>query len=203
MNPQLSAVYRFLCHLQHQHGASVPGFSWGALEALDYLPRARVGRLVLALARWRLSAKEVEAVAEQEGSQRFAAMQRLRRQHGLPRWIVFVEGDNYLPVDLENALNVDAFVHVLKRASQAILVEMYPSPDQMCVSSPEGTFHHELNVPFVRKVATGATTKSPATAPKHVLEFEPNGDRSVRFLLPAASGSTSNSTAAQQRSMRF
>ena len=186
MNPQLSAVYRFLCYLQHQHGASVPGFSWGALEALDYLPRVRVGRLVLALARWRLSAKEVEAVGKQEGSQRFAAVQRLRRQRGLPRWIVFVEGDNHLPVDLENALNVDAFVHVLKRASQAILVEMYPLPDQMCASSPEGTFHHELNAPFVRKVATGATTKSPATAPKHVLEFEPRGGRSVRCFPPGS-----------------
>ncbi len=186
MNPQLSAVYRFLCCLQHQHGASVPGFSWGALEALDYLPRVRVGRSVLAVARWRLSEKEVEAVGKQEGSQRFAAVQKLRQQRGLPRWVVFQEGDNYLPVDLENALSVDAFVHVLKRGSQAILVEMYPPPDQMCASSPEGMFHHELNVPFVRKVATGASTTSPMTEPKRVPEFEGNGGRRLRMLPPGS-----------------
>ena len=182
MNPQLSSVYRFLCYLQHQHGASVPGFSWGALDALDYLPRVRVGRTVLAVARWRLSEKEVEAVGKQEGCQRFAAMQKLRQQRGLPRWAVFQEGDNYLPVDLKNALSVDAFVHVLKRGSQALLVEMYPSPDQMCACSPEGTFHHELNVPFVRKVATDVA--SPVTGAKRVLGIEGDGDRDLRILPP-------------------
>jgi len=182
MNPQLSSVYRFLCYMQHQHGASVPGFSWGALDALDYLPRLRVGRSVLATARWRLSTKEVEAIGKQEGSRRFAAVQKLRRDRGLPRWVVFQEVDNYLTVDLDNALSVDAFVHVLKRGSQAILLEMYPSLDQMCVTGIEGTFHHELNVPFVRKVAKDAATARPRTEPKRIAEIEGSGDRKARIL---------------------
>ncbi len=151
MNPLLSSIYRFLCYMQHQHGASVPGFSWGPLESLDYLPRVRVGRLVLSLARWKLSEKEVEAIGKDHGSRRFFAVQELRRQRKLPRWVVLQEGDNSLPVDLENALSVDAFVHVLKRGVQATLVEMYPAHDQLCVSGPEGHFYHELHVPFVRK----------------------------------------------------
>jgi hypothetical protein len=121
-NPHLSSVYRFLGSLQHQHGAAVPSFSWGALEALDHLPRVRVGRLILALGRWRLSQKEVETIGNLEGWQRFAAVQNLRRQRALPRWVVFQEADNYLPVDLNNALSVDAFVHLLKRGSQAIIM---------------------------------------------------------------------------------
>jgi lantibiotic biosynthesis protein len=151
VNPQLSSVYRFLCFLQHQHGMSVPSFSWGALETFDYLPRVKVGRLILSLARWRLSEKEIDAIGKEEGSQRFAAVQKLRERRRLPRWVVLQEGDNSLPVDLENALSVDAFVHVLKRGSQSSLMEMYPSNDQLCVTSPEGSFHHELNVPFVKK----------------------------------------------------
>jgi lantibiotic biosynthesis protein len=157
MNPQLSSIYRFLCYMQHQHGASVPGFSWGPLESLEYLPRVRVGRLVLSLARWKLSEKEVEAIGKNEGSQRFVAVQELRRQRNLPRCMVLQEGDNSLPVDLENALSVDAFVHVLKRGAQATLVEMYPDPDQLCVSGPEGRFYHELHVPFIRKFRKQAT----------------------------------------------
>jgi thiopeptide-type bacteriocin biosynthesis protein len=183
MNPQLSAVYRFLCCLQHQHGTSVPAFSWGALEALSYLPRARVGRTVLAAARWRLSEKEVKAIGGEEGSRRFAAVQKLRRQRALPRWVVFQEGDNYLPVDLENALTVDAFVHALKRGSTAILVEMYPSPEQICVSAPEGAFHHELNVPFVRKVIP---RNADIIHQKPSLEFEGNTGRKLRILPPGS-----------------
>ncbi len=166
MNPQLSSIYRFLCYMQHQHGASVPGFSWGPLESLDYLPRVRAGRLVLSLARWKLSEKEVESIGKGEGSERFSSVQELRRLRKLPRWVVLQEGDNSLPVDLENALSVDAFVHVLKRGTQAILTEMYPPPDQLCVSSAEGHFYHELHVPFVRKPRKQAEHGKASTEPR-------------------------------------
>jgi thiopeptide-type bacteriocin biosynthesis protein len=151
INPQLPSVYRFLCYLQHQHGQSGPGFSWGRLESLDFLPRIRAGRLVLALARWRISEGEIHSVAELERSESFFQIQQLRRRRGLPRWVVLQESDKSLPVDLENALSVDALVHVLKRGSQATLTEMFPPPNRLCVSSVDGHFYHELNVPFVRK----------------------------------------------------
>jgi len=188
MNPQLSSVYRFLCYLQHQNGASVPSFSWGALDAMDYLPRVRVGRLILSLARWRLSEKEVEALGKEEGSQRFAAVQKLRRRRSLPRWVVLQEGDNSLPVDLENALSVDAFVHVLKRGSQASLMEMYPPSDHVCVSGPEGRFHHELNVPFVRKPEAKISKESNAeTEQKRVPGLEASGlGRDLRLFPPGS-----------------
>lgn len=185
MNPQLSPVYRFLCCLQHQHGNSVPGFSWGALNALHHLPRVRTGRLVLALARWTLTEKEVEAVGDLQGSHRFAAIQTLRHKRRLPRWVVFQEGDNHMPVDLENALSVDALVHVLKRGCQATLLEMYPAPDQMCVTGPEGTFHHELNVPFVRKVAVSKTDDC-AGQVKRLPDFEAAVSREDRILPPGS-----------------
>lgn len=150
MDPRFSPVYRFLCYLQQQHAVGLPGFYWRSLEALDFLPRARAGRLIFSLARWKLSQEEVAAVGKPERSGRFLAVQELRRRRALPRWVVLHEGDNLLPVDLDNALSVDAFVHVLKRSEQAILAEMYPAPDKLCVSGPEGHFYHELNVPFVR-----------------------------------------------------
>jgi len=188
MNPLLSSIYRFLCFMQHQHGSSVPGFSWGPLEALDYLPRVRVGRLILALARWKLSVKEVEAMGEDEGSVRFLAVQELRRRRNLPRWVVLQEGDNSLPVDLENALSVDAFVHVLKRGAQAILLEMYPAPDQLCVSGPEGSFYHELHVPFVRKPRKQASDEANPATKKEIATVITRSSvkREIRILPPGS-----------------
>lgn len=188
MNPQLSSAYRFLCNMQYQHGVSVPSLSWGALEAFDYLPRVRVGPTVLCLARWRLSRKEIESVGKEEGSQRFVAMQKLRKRRGLPRWVVLQEGDNSLPVDLENALSVDSLVHVLKRGSEASLAEMYPPPDRQCASSPEGSFHHELHVSFTKKAAT-RTSADPAPGPAmkrmSLLEAGTVG-RDVKILPPGS-----------------
>jgi len=152
-NPQLASVYRFLCYLQHQHGISVPGFSWGPLEALEYLPRLRVGRIVLSSARWRLNKEEIAKATKHEKSARFIAVQEMRDRLSLPRWVMLEEFDNALTVDLDNALSVDAFVHLLKRVPQATLREMYPTPDQLCVTGPEGRFTHELNVPFVQRAS--------------------------------------------------
>jgi thiopeptide-type bacteriocin biosynthesis protein len=189
VNPQLSSVYRFLCHLQGQDGAGVPGFSWGSLDALLFLPRLRCGRIVLSLARWRLSKDDIEGITKPMGSARFLAVQDLRERRRLPRWVLLQEGDHALPTDLDNPLSVDALVHVLKRASSATLTEMYPSPDELCAVGPEGRFCHELNVPFVAAAPADRTaTESPAgrartpvalatsAAPRHDRTFAPGGD---------------------------
>jgi thiopeptide-type bacteriocin biosynthesis protein len=143
------AAYRFLCLLQNQQ-ALTPGFWWGApLNGLDFLPRVRVGRLVLAAARWRLSGRDIEELTKTSRHVAFAAVQAFRERRSMCRWMLFEESDNVLPLDLDNALSVDAFLHVLKRVRSAILTEMYPTPDQQCVTGPEGRYCHELNVPFI------------------------------------------------------
>lgn len=185
---QLPSIYRFLCWMQHQNGASFPSFSWGPLAALDHLPRVTVGRVVLSLARWTLSATEVEAIGKDEGSARFQAVQELRRRRHLPRWVVLRERDNSLPVDLENALSVDAFVHVLKRAAQATLVEMYPTPDKLCVSGPEGRFYHELHIPFTRKPRKESVSSAKTEAAQNSVAFVSRASvpRETRILPPGS-----------------
>src|ERR1051325_10078365 len=120
--------------------------------------RVRGGRAILALSRWRLSKEEIDEIANGERLQRFVAVQELRRRRDLPQWVLFEELDNSLPVDLDNPLSVDAFVHVLKRGSQAVITEMYPTPDQTCVSSDEGRFCHELDVPLTLSLEPHAAT---------------------------------------------
>jgi thiopeptide-type bacteriocin biosynthesis protein len=142
-------VYRFLCRLQNPRGASYLIWSWGALRSATFLPRVRSGRLVLARARWVLSRKEVEALAKLAGAERFRAVQRLREERRLPRWVVLVEADNELPVDLDNALAIDSFVDASRSHAQTVLMEMFPAPEELAVTGPEGRFVHDLLVPFL------------------------------------------------------
>lgn len=156
LNPKVPPVYRFLCYLQHQHAPAGPGFHWGPLESLKKLPRVRVGRVVLACAQWKLNSEEVKGLTAGGRFESFAAVQQLRKERGLPRWVLLVESDNTLPVDLDNPLSVDAMIHVLKRTHWATFQEMYPAPGELCVSGPEGHFHHEILVPFCRRPRVGA-----------------------------------------------
>jgi lantibiotic biosynthesis protein len=165
--PQLAPVYRFLCALQHQHGISGQDFWWGGLDALSYLPRVRVGRLVLSAARWRLAADEISRLRTARGHERFAAVQDLARRLGLPRWILMEEGDNHLPVDLHNALSVDAFVQALNPGAPKTVREMYPTPDELCATGPEGRYCHELNVPLIRRAPRPSSTNTMRTVESH------------------------------------
>ena len=86
-------------------------------------------------------------------------MQHWREGRRLPRWVVLADYDNALPVDLENVLAVDSFVHLVKARDEATLVEHYPGPDQHMARGPDGaSYAHELVVPMVRTAASGTAT---------------------------------------------
>lgn len=150
MNPKMPPLYRFLCGLQNQR-VRLRGFSWGALDALDYLPRVRSGRYILSLAQWRLTEAEVKTVNGESEFDAFLALQTIRRARSIPRWVSFVQADNVLPVDFDNALSVAAFLQLVKPGSRPVLKEMYPPPSPSWVEGPEGTFAHEIVLPMIRR----------------------------------------------------
>jgi thiopeptide-type bacteriocin biosynthesis protein len=152
--------YRFLCALAEQR-IGFAYWSWGVMDDMPFLPRVRRGRYVLSRARWLLiprDLKPLEAAFEGANAAKTpdqvrairakaaAVIQDLRMRLGLPRWVVLADGDNELPIDLDNELMVDSAAHLLKNHKVATLYEMSPAPDQLCVRGPEGRFNHELFV---------------------------------------------------------
>ncbi|HEV7514771.1 MAG TPA: lantibiotic dehydratase, partial [Thermoanaerobaculia bacterium] len=144
-------VYRFLCVLQSQGLAAGLGWSWGALESAPFLPRVTAGRLVLSRARWRMGVADIEALAKPKGAAaRFAAVQRFRAERRLPRFVSLADADNELLIDLDNVLSIDSWLDVVEERQEAMLIEFFPGPDQLCARGPEGRFVHELIVPLVQ-----------------------------------------------------
>jgi lantibiotic biosynthesis protein len=149
---RLPALYRFLCHLQTDPDAGVPMFSWGVLSDQPFLPRVRVGNVVVSGARWRISAPRLDAIRTAPGRyEMYLAVQSARRDLGLPRWIQLSDADATLVTDLDNPLSVDAFAHAAIRSEIAIVRELYPGPDSLFVTGPEGRFHHEMVIPFLNE----------------------------------------------------
>jgi thiopeptide-type bacteriocin biosynthesis protein len=146
-------LYRFLCALQQQNVMGGLGWDWGALETAPFLPRVVSGKLVLSRACWNLDETDVRAVIDAGGSGSLRDLQAWRTRLRLPRHIALADDDNELVVDLDNILSVAAFAHQLRGRRRATLFEMFPPPDQLCVTGPEGHFVHELIVPFVKTAA--------------------------------------------------
>jgi thiopeptide-type bacteriocin biosynthesis protein len=161
MNRKLAPVYRFLCHLQQQGGVMVPSFQFGSMSSLSYLPRVRVGQTILSCAQWRLSKEEIAPLTNLDRYEMFTHIQHIRRIRDLPRWVEMSEGDNLLPVDLDNPLSVDAFAHVAKRNSGATLYEQFPGSSGVCVTGPEGHYTHEVLVPFIVQATSNPKDSAP------------------------------------------
>ena len=172
-------VARFLVALQNQDGVGVM-FHWGPLTALPVLPRVVTGRVVLARARWLLDADLLERLRAARGVGRYRVIERLRATFGLPRYVgLQTDGDESLPLDLENVLGVDALAQLANPG--ASLVELFPAPDEMSVRGPEGRYVHELVVPFIRKAARRECMRTAPALPviavaRETRSFPPGGE---------------------------
>lgn len=177
-------IYRFLCMLQSQGAIGGFAWGWGPLDGAPFLPRVTSGRVVLARASWWMTQDEIKALAKTQGAERFAAIQAWRERRSLPRLIAQVDADNELLVDLENVLSIDTFLDVIEDRDRARLVELFPGPDQLPATGPEGRFLHEIVVPFARKPreeSPRSLTPGPAPAPS---PGEGNDGRTSRAAAP-------------------
>jgi thiopeptide-type bacteriocin biosynthesis protein len=178
-------IYRFLGALQNQANDPI-GWRWGALAEAPRLPRVRYKHLVFARAQWRLTSQDLAPIVEAVGAESRAAapeaveacradiltaIRHLQVARGLPRFVVLAEGDNELPIDFDNVLSAETFAYTLASSATAdhasvILYEQFPSPDDLVVQGPEGTFTHELVIPFVNAEARPslAIVAAPQTA---------------------------------------
>ena len=110
------------------------------------MPRVRYGRVVLQLATWQLDEHELDPLTKivREASKSGArepvanAVQTLRAKLRLPRWLVIAEGDNELPIDLDNPLLVAVFADELAGQKRVKLQELFCAPDRLVVHGPEG-----------------------------------------------------------------
>jgi class I lanthipeptide synthase len=177
--PGTLVPYRFLALLQSQNMRSVFSWDWGPLTNAVYLPRVRWGRCVLARASWRATAAELQPLAQLHGRERFAAARQWARDRRMPRLVELADGDNELLVDFDNPLSIEAFVELVDERARIRLVEMFPGPDDLCVSSPEGRLTHEIYVPVVRRRMTEPPAEPslrPQTPSAVCRSFAPGGE---------------------------
>ncbi len=170
-------LYRFLCTLQSQNVVAGLYWGWSTFDGSAFLPRVRVGRTILSRATWRMTEEEIETWKKAKGAGLLAAARAWREKRKIPRLATLADGDNELLVDFENPLELDTFFDLIEERKNAVLHELFPGPDKLCVTGPEGRFLHEIVVPYDRKrpeavappvaaeAAKGESDGAPATSP--------------------------------------
>jgi class I lanthipeptide synthase len=159
-------VYRFLAMLQSQGGQGGLGWHWGPFESLPALPRVEYGNVILAPARWNVSASDVRAGKKDSISDQARKFQEWADERRLPRWLGLREGDNVLPVDRENTFSVRAMMDAVDRRPTFELMELPWIGEKGVVEGPEGTFANEIVIPLVRTVSSEVDSSKGAPSPR-------------------------------------
>lgn len=161
-------VYRFLCTLQGHHHLAMAYWDWGAHRYAAFLPRVTRGRLVLSAATWTVAPAEVERIVAAEARRDGAGVDAWRRERGVPRFALLVQGDHRLPVDFENPVSALVFARLLRGKTGATLAEApHLGPGALCARGPEGSFSNEIVLPLLRRapVAHGSEAQAAVAGP--------------------------------------
>ncbi|GGH13542.1 lantibiotic dehydratase [Pedobacter zeae] len=139
------AVYKFLCDLQHQHGAYNINWDWGILNDQPYLPRVEYKHFILSRARWKITPDvyaEVKAIDTAQQLNLFLA------KYKLPTKVVSIEGDRELLIDFTSVLGLELLTQNLKK-NTVILYEFLHEDDHALMLDNAGeAFINEVIIPF-------------------------------------------------------
>jgi thiopeptide-type bacteriocin biosynthesis protein len=183
-------VCRFLADVSRDGCCQLAGFGWGPAVNFPFLPRVQVGRVVVAMAQWRLGAVVSSSAAHPEAFGR--ALAQWRTEWQVPRHVYLSSGDNRLLLDLATPLHVVELRRAVVRQSDSILLtEVLPGLDQAWVrDGDDRAFMTELAVPLVLRNPTAdlAATAEPLRQYNHATPE-----------LPAVAGATIASPAIHLR----
>ena len=154
-NAQLApSICRLLAEITLDGTAILRDFDWGVAAAtLLFLPRVRIGRVVLSVAKWRVTASLAKkCLCLEEASSFRQSLASWRHEWKVPRHVYLAEADNRLLLDLENEPDLDDLRRELSRlvANQAIMLEeAYPGLEDVWLRGDEGSFIAEFVIPLV------------------------------------------------------
>lgn len=132
-------VYQFMAHLQ-QAESNVHFWSWGHFEQMPFLPRLVYKNLIIAPAQWTL-----DRIASSKGQS--ATIDDLRTLYKLPRYVLLIEGDNKLLLDLEFVPAQTILLDALHKRI-VLLYEWLGDQLEQWVSEGNNRYESEFIIPF-------------------------------------------------------
>ncbi|QBD77313.1 hypothetical protein EPA93_15465 [Ktedonosporobacter rubrisoli] len=163
------SIMRFLSDLSLDGTYNLSPFHWGRCVHFPFLPRLQIGRVVLSLAQWSLSASFHEnelCLASPEQFQETLSCWRERWR--VPRYVYLAEGDNRLLLDLEQVAQAEELRSTLrarKKTQTVMLQEALPGPEHAWLEGPDGHYLSEFVVPLIRCSSTPSRERLVAHSP--------------------------------------
>lgn len=142
-------IYHFLADLQTQ-GKRMPVFSWGGLaEAYSFLPRVEYEGIILSKACWKLSKKDIQKMLKvvTKDSALKEEIDSCRQVHRLPQYVLLIEGDNELLINMHNLTSVRMLLKEVKNRAEFKLSE-FLFGDETVVKQGTNEYTNQFHLAF-------------------------------------------------------
>lgn len=145
-------VYHFLCDLQFQGEKSGMGWSWKFLNNEPFLPRVTYKNNILSLAIWNVRTKQLATLIKTKGKERYDGFAKIRKQLGIPKFVVYTAGDRELLLNLELPACIDILFSYCNGVEILELNEFLFQPENSLVRDENGKFYaNEVMIPLVKE----------------------------------------------------
>jgi lantibiotic biosynthesis protein len=144
--------YHFLCDLQFQGLKANLSWNWGFLNEFAYLPRVRYGKTILAKARWRISLRDLSDKKDVTEAELAELIKVHFANNRIPNRVTISQGDNQLPIDIENHYCLQILTKDLKKFETLELHECLFNESNLLVRGPEGGYTNEIIIPWTKQV---------------------------------------------------
>jgi thiopeptide-type bacteriocin biosynthesis protein len=119
-------------------------WSWGILDAANYLPRVTLGKAILSPARWLLSKEEQLSLKDANSLRK--SINALQSKLGLPDIVIVGESDNKLPIHLGNDDHLPTFQKLVQANG---IIEEFVMADKLWLSDAQDRrYLNEIVIPF-------------------------------------------------------
>ena len=119
-------IYNFLCDLQTQgkRGYLGPNLSF-FLENYPFIPRIEYDNIILSLATWNIAKKDIKKMVEASNKldELIEATEKWRQNLKMPQYVLLIEGDNELLINLKNVTSIRMLLNAVKHKSNFKLTE--------------------------------------------------------------------------------
>lgn len=146
--------YHFLCDLQFQGLKGTLSWDWGFLNEFAYLPRVRYGKTILAKARWKISVSDFSTDRNVKESELEGLIKPFFASKKIPNRVTISQGDNQLPIDIENEYCLKILAKDLKKFETLDLHECLFNESNLLVRGPEGGYTNEIIIPWTKSTLT-------------------------------------------------
>jgi hypothetical protein len=146
-------MYKFLCDMQMQFDRVDFSFNIGKAE-YSFYPRIRYNKIILSPMTWVIDVLEIKSFLEIINDKQLIYETKIwRKAKKIPKYTVYIDGDNNLLIDWDAVLSINSFFSIIKERERIIISEYMFDLDNIIVKDVIGNLYtNECIVLFYKDI---------------------------------------------------